>query len=148
MLNLFVGITIGIVCTLAAVKFLSFYANRIRQAERAKTDRRNELAKLRYAANQQVPLRSKARSIVRSAILLEKKFRYELGYEIRHLIEELESGFDSSMSFDNYGEVWEIDHVKPLTAFDLTDILQFKQAIHPSNLQPLFRGENQSKGAK
>lgn len=148
MLNLFVGIALGVVCTLAAVKILSIYADKIRKAERAKSDKRNQLSRLRYAENPQVPLRSKARSLVRGALNKEKEFRSEYGYSIASLIYALETKFDPSMNFGNYGAVWEIDHAKPLTEFDLTDILQFQQAINPSNLQPLFRGENQSKGAK
>lgn len=65
-----------------------------------------------------------------------------------YLLIVLESRFDDSMSFENYGDVWEIDHVKSLTEFDLSDKIQFSAAVNPSNLQPLFRGENQSKGSK
>jgi hypothetical protein len=123
------------------------YAEYIRRAERAKADKRNELARARYAKNPQVPLRSQARSIVRSVIVKEKEIR-KFGYSLVDLITVLEGHFDSSMDFLNYGTVWEIDHVEPLKCFDLTDYVQFCRAIHPSNLQPLFRGENQSKGAK
>lgn len=155
MLNFFFGIFIGVVGLAVAQYATRKYAEYIRRqeqskfaAEQAARNARSEQARRRYAENPQVPLRSRARSIVRSAIYLEQKFRSECGYKISELIGMLECKFDTSMTLDNYGAVWEIDHVKPLKEFDLTDANQFALAIHPTNLQPLFRIENQSKGAK
>ena len=45
----------------------------------------------------------------------------------------------------NYGE-WEIDHIRPICSFDLTDMEQMKQCFHYTNMQPLWRVDNQSKG--
>jgi 5-methylcytosine-specific restriction endonuclease McrA len=39
-----------------------------------------------------------------------------------------------------------LDHIIPLSAFDLTDPVQFLKAIHPSNLQILTHAENVAKG--
>lgn len=142
------GWILGVISALAVVKIVLVYANRIAKAEQTKRDAKNIVSRARYADNPQVPLRSKARSLVRGALNKEKEFRSEYGYSIANLIISLENRFDPSMTFDNFGVVWEIDHVEPLTAFDLTDKLQFKRAINPTNLQPLFRGENQSKGCK
>jgi len=43
------------------------------------------------------------------------------------------------MTWENHGEIWEIDHIKPCNSFDLTDIEQQKQCFHYTNLQPLFK---------
>ena len=43
------------------------------------------------------------------------------------------------MTWENHGEVWEIDHINPCASFDLTDIKQQKQCFHYTNLQPLFK---------
>jgi len=57
----------------------------------------------------------------------------------------LEARFTSDMSWDNYGSYWQIDHIRPCASFDLTDPIQFKQACHYTNLQPLWWFENISK---
>jgi len=40
---------------------------------------------------------------------------------------------------------WHIDHKKALANFDLTDREQFLQAMHYTNLQPLWAKDNISK---
>lgn len=71
----------------------------------------------------------------------------ELGCSVEELYNHLELSFTQGMSWDNWGE-WHIDHVKPLASFDLTDIKQFKQAVHYTNLQPLWAIDNLRKGAR
>jgi hypothetical protein len=53
--------------------------------------------------------------------------------------EYIENKFIEGMTWDNYGDVWEVDHIKGICNFDLTDIEQQKQCFHYSNLQPLFK---------
>lgn len=57
----------------------------------------------------------------------------------------LESKFMDGMSWDNYGK-WEIDHIKPCTAFDLTNPEEQSKCFHYSNLQPLWKADNIRKG--
>lgn len=59
----------------------------------------------------------------------------------------LEKQFKPGMFWENYGE-WEIDHIRPCASFDLTDIEQQKQCFHYTNLQPLWKNENRTKGDK
>jgi hypothetical protein len=58
----------------------------------------------------------------------------------------LESQFESWMTWGNYGERWEIDHISPLSAFDLTKPHQQRLAFHYSNCRPLERLANNLKG--
>jgi hypothetical protein len=44
--------------------------------------------------------------------------------------------------------MWEIDHIIPLWKFDLEDSIQFKQAVHYTNLQPLTIEDHKKKTAK
>lgn len=69
----------------------------------------------------------------------------DLGCSIAQLKFWLSYQFQPGMTWDNYGE-WYIDHVKPLSSFDLTDREQFLEACNWYNLQPLWAEENSSKG--
>ena len=51
------------------------------------------------------------------------------------------------MTWNNYGE-WHIDHARPLTSFDLSDVEQVKVAGYYTNLQPLWALDNLKKGSK
>lgn len=53
--------------------------------------------------------------------------------------------FRDGMSWENHGTVWHIDHIIPLSFFDLTDNTEQKLAFHWGNTQPLFINENLSK---
>lgn len=79
----------------------------------------------------------------------------DLGCSIGQLKLYLESKFYINesdgrwMSWDCWeSNGWHIDHIKPLSSFDLTDRSQFLQACHYTNLQPLWAKDNLKKGAK
>jgi len=64
--------------------------------------------------------------------------------ELKHYIEQQ---FQTGMTWDNYGQ-WHIDHIKPLTSFDLTKQEEQLAANHFTNLQPLWAADNIRKGNK
>lgn len=65
----------------------------------------------------------------------------DLGCSIEKLKIHLESKFLNGMSWENYGE-WHIDHIKPLSLFDLTNKKELKKACNYKNLQPLWAEDN------
>ena len=72
-----------------------------------------------------------------------------LGCSIYQFKQHLESKFQPGMTWENWSqEGWHIDHIIPLSSFDLTDPEQCKIAFHYSNQQPLWAFENRSKGCK
>ena len=72
----------------------------------------------------------------------------DLGCSIDELKIYLERNFQHGMTWDNYGPVWHIDHIKPLCQFDLTDENEIKKVCHYTNLQPLFAEDNFKKGGR
>jgi len=60
----------------------------------------------------------------------------------------IEAQFQPGMSWGNYAEVWNCDHVRPQTAWDLADPAQFALCWSWFNLQPLTIEENAGKGER
>ena len=67
-------------------------------------------------------------------------------FTIEELITHLESKFKEGMTWENYGKYWHVDHIKPLSWFDLE--IEFKDAWCLKNLQPLEAFLNLSKNNK
>jgi hypothetical protein len=77
------------------------------------------------------------------------KRTYEyLGCQIEELKTYLESKFDSTMTWDNYGTIWHIDHIIPCAAWNLEDDFENMCCWNFRNLQPLLSYLNQSKRDK
>lgn len=72
-----------------------------------------------------------------------------LGYTVDELKVHLENQFETGMSWDNYGE-WEIDHIIPVSAhnYETPEDVDFQRCWALTNLRPLWKSENRSKGAK
>lgn len=71
----------------------------------------------------------------------------DLGCSIKELKIYLENKFLAGMTWNNWGS-WHIDHIKPLSKFNLSDRKQYLEAINFINLQPLWAIDNLKKGAK
>lgn len=65
----------------------------------------------------------------------------DLGCSIENFKQYIENQFQEGMTWDNYGE-WHLDHIKPLISFDLTQRKQLLEAVHFSNLRPLWAIDN------
>jgi hypothetical protein len=73
----------------------------------------------------------------------------DLGCTIAELKTHLESKFLPGMTWDNWSKTgWHIDHIEPLSNFDLTNRDEFLKACHYTNLQPLWAEDNLSKSNK
>jgi len=70
-----------------------------------------------------------------------------LGCSINELIIRFEGLFTEGMTWANHGE-WHIDHIRPLSSFDLEDLAQLSIACHYTNLQPLWAEDNLTKNNK
>jgi hypothetical protein len=68
-----------------------------------------------------------------------------LGCTVLEAKYHIERQFKEGMTWDNHGVVWEIDHIIPLSAFDLTRKDQQMLANHFTNLRPLWKSLNRLK---
>lgn len=71
----------------------------------------------------------------------------DLGCSIEEFRTHIESKFKNGMSWSNYGK-WHIDHIIPLSSFNLTERSELLKACHYTNLQPLWAEDNLRKGHK
>jgi hypothetical protein len=107
--------------------------------------RRNAYVKARRVADQKFRMRCNL-SAQFSGLIGAKPvggFQAIVGYSLDDLRAHLERQFTKSMSWENYGEVWEIDHVVPVDSFDLPREVAVCWAL--TNLRPLTKKQNRRK---
>lgn len=89
--------------------------------------------------------RPRIRTILReNGIKKSKRTTEYLGCSLSFFKAYIEKQLTSEMCWDNI----HIDHIKPVSKFDLSDPEQFAQCCHYSNLQPLLSEDNLSKSNK
>jgi hypothetical protein len=62
-----------------------------------------------------------------------------IGCSLNEFKSHLESQFKPEMTWANHGTVWEIDHIKPISSFDLIKLEEQIKCCNYTNLQPLFK---------
>ena len=80
----------------------------------------------------------------------ETKYTRAMGHTWADLAAHLEAQFSPEMNWENWGSVWELDHIVPVSSFkyETVDDPLFRECWSLSNLRPLLREENQRKAAK
>ena len=63
-------------------------------------------------------------------------------------LEEFKNYIENLMSREMSWKNKDLNHVRPLSSFNLTDPDQLKEAVHFSNIQPLLRIDNRKKDPK
>lgn len=106
----------------------------------------------RYANNPQVRLKSHHTTLLSSVLrdtAGEKavvRFEDAVGCTVAEFKSHLESLFVDGMSWENRGRHgWHVDHIRPLSSFDLTIPSQRSEAYHFTNTQPLWADANRRK---
>ena len=136
----------------------------VRRRAQKKLDRSRRLARMRALAPETYRARERRRAATprrKIASLLRNRLRAVLSGRVRggsavgllgctpaQLVAHIERQFGRGMTWDNHGKVWELDHIRPLAGFDLSDAAQLAQACHFTNLQPLPSAVNRAKGAE
>ena len=72
-----------------------------------------------------------------------KKTEDLIGCKLSYLKKYLEKNFLKGMNWDNYNiNGWHIDHIKPCSNFDLSNVREQKICFNYKNLQPLWAKDN------
>jgi hypothetical protein len=128
----------------------SIYAN---EAERKAAINASRKA-LRLSRTAEHHLADRIRTLIRNSLRRASankasKTAVLLGCSTNDFKSYLEARFSDEMSWENYGNgkgQWNIDHITPISLFDLVDIAQQKAAFHYTNCQPLWAVDNFKKG--
>lgn len=71
----------------------------------------------------------------------------DLGCTIEYFKTYIELKFEHGMSWDNWGrDTWHLDHIKPLSSFNLSNREEFLSAVNYKNIKPMWFKDNLSKG--
>lgn len=120
-----------------------YYSNK-----RKHLDSQNKRRKIRRKTDINFRLRENLRSRMSNLIKSGSAIR-DLGCSIEEFKKYIESKFQPQMNWNNYGlNGWEIDHIIPLSSFDLSNIKDLRKATHYTNLQPLWKLDNIKKSNK
>lgn len=126
---------------------------RYRQSEAGKISQYKAQVK-KYQTNLEYKLAACMRARITTGLRAQKlkknsKTTDLIGCSIKALKSHLESLFTEGMTWENYGkDGWEIDHIKPISKFNLTKENEQRICFHYTNLQPLWREDNLIKSNK
>lgn len=84
---------------------------------------------------------------LRGGVSLDSNWMALLGCSTENLKSYIAKQFEPEMSWNNWGD-WHLDHIRPLSSFNLDDNQELEKACHYSNLQPLWAFDNLSKGGR
>lgn len=119
-----------------------------RRASQAYRDTRNKLLNRRYKFDPiykaSVNIRNRIKNGIKNitATKCNNKTQDLLCCNFIFAKNHIEKQFKEGMSWENHGEVWHIDHIIPISFFDLGDLTERKLAFHYGNLRPLLACDN------
>ena len=106
------------------------------------------LHKWRAQHREIVMMRNAVRIMLRAANLPKtSRTRQYIGCTPGFLRNHLEEQFLPGMTWENHGNEWEVDHIVPLSWWDIKNHPEHLfEASHWTNLQPMWKKENMYKG--
>jgi len=88
-----------------------------------------------------------ARRVARLVKNREYSHMQLIGCKSEELKKYLSERFTDGMTFENYGN-WEVDHIMPISSFNLSNESELKKCFNFTNLQPLWKIDNRKKSNK
>jgi hypothetical protein len=125
--------------------YLDLTKSRRISAERSRRKRHNP--------NSTFAIRKKLRNHIARVCRISKTCKTRktieyLGCDINHARNHIQKHFKPGMEWNNHGAVWEIDHIVPMSHFDLNREDQRLIVNHFTNLCPEFKRYNREKGSR
>ena len=139
---------------------LNYIENKETHNLRSKSNYENnkEAHKIRRRKNQKIRSQKPEYRVINalriglySAIKTNKKYKRTLEYlgcSVDEFKNKLSSQFTKGMTWDNYGKVWHIDHIVPVSSFDFKDEQSQRICFHYSNMRPMLALDNMKKRDK
>jgi hypothetical protein len=120
------------------------------KARKLASARNLKYANRMYCEDPQFKIQCILRVRQRAAIGGKRKvgsFIRDLGCTVEEVQRYLEThiNWQSDWSWQNWGELWELDHIRAVALYDLEDRDQFLSAAHHTNLQPLSIEDHKEK---
>ena len=88
---------------------------------------------------------ARARMIKTLGMKKQERTNALLGCSPAFFKEWLGKQFDANMSWENHGDYWHIDHIKPCNTFDLSNKEERLKCFHYSNCRPLEKFANMAR---
>lgn len=86
-------------------------------------------------------IKKNMRKRIKNLLINPDNQSFSIGCTGAQLRQHIEAQFKDGMTWDNYG-LWHIDHIVPLSKFNLSTREERCRANHYTNLQPLWAQEN------
>ncbi len=118
------------------------HPNRQKEYNKVNLKNNNLAQQRRYGKDISYKLRKLTTSRIHSLITgftKSKKTMEILGCTAEGFKQYIESLFSPEMTWENHGDIWEIDHILPCASFDFTQEGDLEKCFHYSNHQPLFK---------
>ena len=114
-------------------------------------DKINKHSRNRYNSDKQYRIKRILRT--RFYKMANKKYKKSsmlnyLGIDINTFLNWIEYNFDDTMTWNNQGKTWDIDHVMPCDHYDLTIEENITYCFNWRNLRPMIKKENGEKSNK
>lgn len=106
-----------------------------------------EKADLRRIRRKRDDLRSKVVEVWKNKVR-DVASMNRVGCSVSDFTAHIESQMKIGWTRENYGSVWNFDHIVPLSQFDVFDFTEARKANHYSNIRPCCVIENSTKGAQ
>lgn len=87
-------------------------------------------------------IRARIRMLLGTKKISKPRTEKLIDCNLDNFIKHLSKSFYDDITFQNYGVIWQLDHIIPCNWFDLTDINQLKACTHYTNLQALLIKDN------